>query len=111
MTSQNNKEEELRRREQELQQRELAIRLRELESEIEPPVMPTVKHDCSESAMQQKIRNLLKTAKFIGLVAGAGIVFVIVWRVGTFLATFVIVGLVAWVLYKLFLQNDRPKRG
>lgn len=107
MNPQNDKEEELRRREQELRDREMAIRLRELESELSPPVMPTVKHDRPESAMQQKMRNFIKTAKFIGLIAGAGILFVIVFRVGTFLATFVIVGIIGWVVYKLFFERDR----
>jgi len=111
MNPQNDKEEELRQREQELRDREMAIRLRELEAEISPPpVMPTVKHDRPESAMQQKMRNFMQTAKFIGLVAGAGILFVIVFRVGTFLATFVIVGIIGWVVYKLFFDRDKTSR-
>lgn len=109
MNAPNEKESELQRREQELRDREMALRLRELESEISPPVLPTVKHDRPDSAMQQKMRNLLKTAKFIGLIAGAGILFVIVFRVGTFLATFVIVGIIGWVVYKLFFERDRDR--
>jgi len=46
----------------------------------------------------------------LAMIAGAGILFVIVFRVGTFLATFVIVGIVGWVLYKLFLEHDRSHR-
>lgn len=109
MNPQNNREEELQRRERELQQRETAIRLRELEAEIEPPILPTVKHNRTTNAPTQPTRNLLKTAKFIGMVAGAGVLFVIVFRVGLFLANFVIVGIVAWVIYKLFFDRDRPK--
>lgn len=102
MSSQNGKEEEFRRRERELQKREMAIRLRELESEIELPLMRTVKHDPPPSTTQQQIRSLVKSAQFIGLLAVAGIMFVVVFRVATFLATFVIVGIFAWVLYKFF---------
>lgn len=111
MNPQNSKDEELRRREQELKDREHAIRLRELEAEItQPPPSPTVKHDRPEGRMQQKMRELVKAAKFVGLIAGAGILFVIVFRVGTFLATAVILGIVGWVAYKLFFEGDRPKR-
>lgn len=104
------KEEALRQRERDLQARETAIRLRELEAEIEPPVLRTTKHDQPESTVQQTTRKLLKMAKFVGLVAVAGVVFVVVWRVATFLLTFLVVGIVAWVIYKVFLQPDRPQR-
>lgn len=111
MNSQSPKNDDLRKREQELQERERALRLRELEAEImQPPVMPTVKHNPPESNLQQRMRNLIKTAKFVGLIAVAGILFVVVFRIGTFLASALIVGVIAWVAYKLFLERDRPNR-
>ncbi len=111
MDSQSSKDNELRKREQELQEREHALRLRELEAEImQPPVMPTVKHNAPESTLQQRMRNMIKTAKFIGLIAAAGILFVVVFRIGTFLASVLIVGIIVWVAYKLFLEHDRPRQ-
>lgn len=111
MNPQNSKDEELRRREQELRDREHAIRLREIEAEItQPPVSPTVRHDRPSGRMTQRMRELVKTAKFVGLIAGAGILFVIVFRVGTFLATVAIIGIIGWVAYKLFFEPNRPKR-
>jgi Flp pilus assembly protein TadB len=105
-----NQEDAFRQRERDLQAREMAIRLRELESEIAPPVLQTTKHDRPESTVQQTTRKFLKAAKFIGLVAVAGVVFVVVWRVATVLLTFLVIGIVAWVIYKLFLEPDRPQR-
>ena len=110
MDSQSPNDHELRKREQELQEREHALRLRELEAEMmQPPVTPTVKHHPPESALQRRLRDLIKTAKFIGLIAAAGILFVVVFRIGTFLASALIVGIVVWVAYKLFLEHDRPR--
>lgn len=108
MNPHNFKDEELRKRERELQERELAIRLRELEAEIAPPpVMPTTKHDRPEKRIKQQFRQIVETAKFIGMIAAAGILFVVVFRVGTFLATAVIIGIIGWVAYKLFLERNK----
>lgn len=113
MTSPNNRDDELRRREQELQDRERALRLRELESEIyaqpqphEPPISPTTKHQDSKRSLQQRYKQALEVAKFLGIVIA--VVFAI--RVATWLATAVLIGGVAWVAYKLFLSGDRAKR-
>ncbi|MDX2229186.1 MAG: hypothetical protein NW220_06095 [Leptolyngbyaceae cyanobacterium bins.349] len=99
-------EDELRRRERELAERERSLRLRELEAELnQPPLLPTTKHD--RPARSQRQRGLIKAAKFIGLMVVAAVVVNIVLRVASFLATFAMVGLVAWVLYKLFFEGDR----
>jgi hypothetical protein len=101
----NSREEELRRREEVLKARELEIRLRELEAEIEkqhePPVQPTRKHaqkSPKELVWYQRLPNVVK----LGVVFVAVIVAV---NIAHWLATIVIVGTIAWVSYKLFLES------
>ncbi|UBF28424.1 hypothetical protein K9N68_11440 [Kovacikia minuta CCNUW1] len=119
MDSQNNKDEELRRRENELQAREHALRLRELEAEIyqqassqEPPIAPTTKHQASENTLKQRYRQALNVAKFLGIVVAV----VVAVKIATWLATAIVVGGIAWVAYKIFFEskssekNQRPKK-
>lgn len=107
--SQNNREEELRRREKELQDREMAIRLRELEDELrQPPLYSTVKHSTAsrqkpQSSIQPGYGGLVKVGKFLALVVGV----VVAMRIAVWLATVIMVGGIAWVAYKLFLEGDR----
>lgn len=106
MTSPNNREDELQRKEQELKDRELALRLRELESELyktEPPLHPTTKQEKPESSFKIWQRKITKIATFFAIVVGV----IVAVRVASVLATAVIVGLLAFVIYKIFLERDR----
>lgn len=111
MNSPNDKEAELRRREKELQEREQSIRLREMEAELyqkEQPsssLAPTRKHEKPAGNLQQRYRQLFNVAKFLGIVVAV----VIAVRIASWLAMIVMVGGVAWVAYKLFLEKDRSR--
>lgn len=113
MNSPNRKEEELQQREKELQEREHALRLRELEAELyqqsptsEPPISPTSKHREPEGKLNQRFRQVVTVVKFLGIV----IAVVVAVRIATWLATAVMVGGIAWIAYKLFLEKDRPPK-
>jgi len=112
MNPQNRDDEALRRKEQELQERERALRLREMEAELyqqappnEPPLSPTTKHQASGNQLSQKYRKLLNVAQFLGIVVAV----VIAVRIASWLATAVMIGGVAWVVYKMFFEADRRK--
>ena len=123
MNSFNHKEEELRRREKELEERERAIRLQELEAEInqvptaemsqsqqaggaDPPLYETRKHQEPEGKLKQWQRKLINIGKFLGIV----VVVVVTIRIAMWLAMAVMVGLIGWLGYKLFLEEDRSER-
>jgi Flp pilus assembly protein TadB len=107
MTSQNDKDNELRRRERELQERERAIRLRELEAEInQPPLYQNQKHQPPESSRKQRFGKLVKVGKFLALVVAV----VVALRIAITLAYVIMVGAIAWVAYKIFFQGDRSRR-
>jgi len=114
MNPQNDREEELRRKEQELRDREHAIRLREMEAELyqqsaspaDPPLYTPTRHEEPESALKRNLRKVIQVAKFFGIV----IVVVVAVKIGMWLATAVMVGAVAWVVYKLFFDGDRKPR-
>jgi hypothetical protein len=107
MNSPNRKEEELKQRELELQERERSLRLQELEAELnQPPLLPTTKQD--RPVRSQQFRGWIKAAKFIGVLVVAAVIVNIVFRVAAALSTAVMVMIVAWVLYKLFFERDRP---
>ncbi|HEY9709530.1 MAG TPA: hypothetical protein V6D48_15100 [Oculatellaceae cyanobacterium] len=107
MNSPDNKEQQLRRREQELKDREREIRLRELETEInQPPLHQTVKHQDKESSLKQRYGTLVKVGKFVAIVVAV----VVSIKIATWLASVILVGAVAWVAYKLFLEGDRSKK-
>lgn len=105
MNSQDDQDNELRRREQELQAREHAIRLRELEAEI-TPLYQTVKHQEPESSLKRWYGKLVNVGKFLAIIVAV----VISIKIATGLATVMMIGAVAWVAYKLFLESDRSKR-
>lgn len=106
MNSSKNRDDELRRREKELQDREQALRLRELEAEInQPPSLPTTKHGKSERTLKHRYRQVLNLVQFVGIV----IAVVIAVRIATGLATVVMMGGIAWIVYKVFFQTDRRK--
>ncbi len=108
MNPQYNPEEELRRREKELQAREHALRLRELEAEVNLPVlMPTEKHQEPAGKLQRWKRNVIVAAKFFGIVVAT---FVAV-QVASVLAGVVLVGVVAWVIYKVYFEERFKRKG
>ena len=107
MNSQDDNENELQRKERELQERENALRLRELEAEInQPPLYETAKHQESQSSLKRRYGQLINVAKFLGIVVAV----VVVIKVGQTLAYVVMIGAIAWVGYKIFLESDRSKR-
>ncbi|MCP2728381.1 hypothetical protein [Limnofasciculus baicalensis] len=102
MNSPNDKEQELKRLEQEIKKREQALRLRELEAEINPPPLyQTVKHEQPEGKLQQWGRKLVLFGKFAAFV----VVGYVVVRVSTVIAGLVIVGIIAFIGYKIFLEG------
>lgn len=110
MNSKQNKDEELRSREQELARREQEIRLRELEAELhqpQPPVMPTSKLEPKKRKRPKWLRKVVNVSKFLGLVLGA----LILVRVASVLAWYavaaILVGAIAFVGYKLFLEDGK----
>ena len=107
MASGNNKD-ELRQREDELRLREQEIRLKELELELnktDPPVSPTTKH--VESGKKKSwLSNIPKFAKFGLMVFASFLVVVITWRIATLLVPMIMVGAIAFVGYKLYLEGD-----
>ena len=108
MASGNNNEDDLRQREAELRQKEQEIRLRELELELnktmEPPVSPTVKH--VEPQEKNWLGNIPKFAKFGLMVFASFLVVVITWRVASLLVPMIMVGAIAFIGYKLYLEGD-----
>jgi len=113
------KEQELKRREQELRQKEQELRLRELEAELHRPpiqkpqaesphVSPTTKYDPDGNKVkaQGKRRPMVKKIKDFVLFIGIVIAVVAAVRVAASLASILIVGLIAWIGYKLFLDRD-----
>lgn len=107
MNSQDDNENELQRRERELQEREKALRLRELEADInQPPLHQTVRHQEPERSLKRRFGQLVNVAKFLAIVVAV----VVTIKVGLTLAYVLMIGAIAWVAYKIFLESDRSKR-
>ncbi|MGQ4645998.1 DUF3040 domain-containing protein [Lyngbya aestuarii] len=112
MNSQNDQNKSLQRRQQELEEREQAIRLRELEAELyrkEPPLYQTVSQDSQEkreSLLKQWQRKLGRVAKFAALI----LVVIASYKIAVQLAGIIIVGTIAFVSYKLFLESDKSDK-
>lgn len=109
MNSPNDKDNELQKREQELAERERSLRLREMEAElykVEPPVYQTAKHEPGETSLQRFSKKLVLAGKFLIIVMAV----VVAVKVGTWLATAVIVGALAWVGYQLFFESDKTNK-
>lgn len=103
-----NTEDDLRQREAELRRREEEIRLRELEIEInktEPPLSPTSKH-IEPGKKKNWLQNIPKFAKFGLMVFASFLVVVITWRIASLLVPMIMVGAIAFVGYKLYLEGD-----
>lgn len=106
---QQNRQKELAEREREIAERERSLRLREMEMELykgEPPLYQTTKEEPGESKLQRWGRQLKRVGKYALVVV---VVFAAV-RVGTMLASAVIVGAIAWVGYQLFFGADKPNK-
>lgn len=104
-----NRQKELAEREREIAERERSLRLREMEMELykgEPPLHQTIKQEPTESKLQRWGRQLKRVGKYALMVV---VVFAAV-RVGTMVASAVIVGAIAWVGYKLFLDSDKSNK-
>ena len=111
MDSQDHKDKELENLQKELQEREQAMRLQELELEIygqhqpppnEPPLSQTKKEKKRSKSMKKSVRNLGNMGKFLGVF----FVILVLFNVAFWLGRVIVVGAIAWVLYKLFLESD-----
>ena len=108
MDSPDKKARELRHKEQELRKREQEIRLRELEAEIDRsvPAYITSKYEEPDSQVNGKLkqwrRKIIAAAQFTGIV----IAVIVAVRIATWLATAVIVGGIALIAYKIFVEED-----
>lgn len=100
---------ELRHKEQELRKREQESLLRELEAEIDRsvPEYLTSKYKEPDSQVNGKLkqwrRKILAVAQFTGIV----IAVVVVVRIASWLATALMVGGIAFIAYKMFVEEDR----
>ena len=109
MDSPDKKARELRHKEQELRKREQEIRLRELEAEIDRsvPEYLTSKYKEPDSQVNAKLkqwrRKILAVAQFTGIV----IAVVVAVRIASWLATALMVGGIALIAYKMFVEEDR----
>ncbi|MBD2310383.1 hypothetical protein H6G20_01635 [Desertifilum sp. FACHB-1129] len=106
MNSPDDKAKEFERRERELKEREQMIRLREIESELyqpaSTPVYSTTKHQPPEKTAK-RWKKLANIGKFFLLVVAV----IVGMKVASWLAGAIIVGSIAFVGYKLFLEGDR----
>lgn len=104
MNSQDNQDNDFERREQELKAREEALRLRELESEInQPPLYYTTKHLPPEAPKKRWGGKLLRAGQFLGIVVAV----IIAVKVAAQFAYVVMIGGIAWVVFKIFVDKDR----
>ncbi|MEP6490926.1 hypothetical protein NDI43_26615 [Microcoleus vaginatus GB2-A3] len=108
MNSPDKKTRELRHKEQELRKREQESLLHELEAEIDRsvPEYLTSKYKEPDSQVNGKLkqwrRKILAIAQFTGIV----IAVVVVVRIATWLATALMVGGIALIAYKMFVEED-----
>lgn len=106
MDANRQQEEDLQHREQDLKERELSIRFRELEAEVNQPPPKAIKHDKTKSAVKPRYRLLFKVGKFVALMVVAGVAI----RIAAGFANVLILLAIAWAVYKVFFESDRPKR-
>jgi len=108
MDSPDKKARELRHKEQELRKREQEIRFRELEAEIDRsvPEYRTTKYEEPDSQVKGKLkqwrRKIIAVAQFTGIVIAT----VVAVRIASWLATALIVGGIALIAYKMFVEED-----
>jgi hypothetical protein len=110
------RESDLDRREHKLRQREMELRLRELETELSPPPYETRKHYESNQSYQtvsaqtklpeKRWTRWMRKVKKIGLFLGTIIAVLVVLRIASWLATFVMVIAALGVLYIIVFGKD-----
>jgi hypothetical protein len=106
---------ELEQREQELRQRELELRIRELEGELhlrggstpasnapEPPISPTRPLKARKTRWSLWKGKLWVGLQFFMIVVGV----IAAIRVANWFGMLLIVGMISWVLYKVFFEVD-----
>ncbi len=104
MNSQDNQDQDFQRREQELKAREEALRLRELESEInQPRLYETTKHSPPEVPKKRWKGKLIRTGQFLGIVVAV----IIGVKVATQVAYVIMIGAIAWIVFKIAVDKDR----
>lgn len=106
----NDKDRALQQREKALQEKEQELRLRELEAEIfreshaqEPPIYQTQKEQPTKNQGKPWPQKLMTIVKFFVLMVT---IFVAV-KIAYWVALGIIIGSIAWMSYKLFLEGDR----
>ncbi len=119
MTTPEDREQELRRKELEIQAREQEIRLRELEMQLYqeqqqaramesslPPLYETKKHNPPGSSLKRFGKKLVKFVKFAGFIV-LGIAFIRAgFWVGMWIAYLSLAGIIAFIGYQIFLNDD-----
>ncbi len=119
MTNPEDREQELRSKELEIQAREQEIRLRELEIQIYQqqrkareidsstlPVYETKKHNPPEISLKRFGKKIVKFVKFAAfLVLGIAFIRAGFW-VGMWIAYLTIAGIIAFIGYQIFLNDD-----
>jgi Flp pilus assembly protein TadB len=119
-----NQPEALNQRERELRQRELELRIRELEGELkhregqmpqssppgpavgpppsETPVTPTKPYKAKKTRWNLWKGKLWLGTQFAMIVVGV----IVAIRIANWLGMILIVGMIAWVIYKVFFEVD-----
>jgi len=105
MNSPQDKHEELQRWELELQAREQELQLREQQVNGQVPFYQTTKEPPTDKLKGWQ-RKLLNVGKFVGVVVAV----TAAMQIAAWLAYAIIVGAIAWVAYKIFLESDRPPK-
>lgn len=103
MGSQEERENELRRREQELHEQEAALRLRELEDELstkQPKFYQPIRERPERAGKISHEKVVLAGKLFVLVVAT-----IICVKVSVLLADFLIIATVGWIAYKLFFDS------
>lgn len=99
-------EENIRLREQKLKARELEMRLKEIEQELDKiPTRETTPY-VDASPVKKKKGRLTRDAASIGKFCLIVIGTIALVQVAAWVRTTLIVGGVAWMVYKLFIESD-----
>ncbi len=96
---------ELERRERELRQKELELRLRELDSDVNGK---NIQFYQTDKHQPEKLDKLWVPKVILGLkLFGLGVAALVAVKIASVLAGVVIVGMLAFVAYKLFFDNKK----
>jgi hypothetical protein len=105
MKSEEERRQELEQRERILREREVEIRLREMEADIhnsQAPFHQTVKHQPENSQ-----KPWLKKAILAGKLFALGIAALVVVRIASVVAGFILLAGLVWMSYKLFFESPK----